>query len=434
MNIRPFEIVLIAIFAISAIVGIIFLRTADVDNEAEVMVYGSRVNVWGTFNAGEMQRIISDITKTDKGFSVVSYRQVDERSFENELLNAMAEGSAPDLILMPHTMLVTFRTKLTAFPEATLPERTFKNTYIDGAEIWRLSDGTYALPLAVDPLVLFWNRDLFASAGIALPPLTWEQLVSEYVPALTKVDARRAVTQSALGAGEFINVNHAKEILSLLLFQAGTNIVEEESGRYTITLNERREGMSPPGESAVGFFTQFADPSSAAYTWNRTIQLDRNAFTAGRLAMYLGMGSEIGAIETENPNMNFDIAPVPQAQGATALRNYGTFYGFVIPKSSKNVTGAYFAAQKLVSPAVAKEITAAFSLTPVVRSLYSGVPDGVYGEVLREAGLITRAWLDPSAPDSRDTMKTMVEGVASGRKEVEEVIGDAAYALETLFR
>jgi ABC-type glycerol-3-phosphate transport system substrate-binding protein len=150
--------------------------------------------------------------------------------------------------------------------------------------------------------------------------------------------------------------------------------------------------------------------------------------------MYLGLGTEIRDIEIENPNLSFGVAPVPQAQGVTAFRNYGTFYGFVIPKSSRNPSGALKVAHKLSSGAVAQDLTEALDIVPVLRSLYGDESNSVHTEVLHQSALVSRGWLDPSPKDSAAVFKEMIDEISSGRKEIDEVLQDAVYTLETLFR
>jgi ABC-type glycerol-3-phosphate transport system substrate-binding protein len=434
MNLRPFEIILIAIFSIGAIAGLVTVTMFKAGSNPEDNIYGQRVMVWGTFEQSVFDRLIGEIKTTDKAFSVVSYKKIDERSFEGELLNAIAEGNSPDLVLVPHTMLASYRSKFTAIPLTTYPERTFKDTYVDGANIFMMSDGIYGIPLAVDPLVLYWNRNLFANAGLANPPKTWESLVSEATPALTEANAKYVLSKSAIGLGEFINITHAKEILSMLFLQSGTTIVEENQNRYRITLNMSVEGGSPPGQAALLFFTQFASPGSPAYTWNRSRPFDRMAFTGGSLAMYIGFASERKALEDANPNLSFDMAPVPQSQGATAQRNYGTFYAFGIPKASKNATGAYKVALRLTTPETSSALVSALDLTPVHRSLYTGASSDQYSGILRQSGLIARGWLDPDPERSESIFKKMVEDITSARAEPEAIMSEAAYSLEALFR
>jgi ABC-type glycerol-3-phosphate transport system substrate-binding protein len=434
MHFRPFEIILIGIFAVSAVAGLVFLSLMKGGGSQDENPYGESVLIWGTLDQGVMDTAISNLSSNDAFFGVVEYRRIDERRFESELLNAIAEGNAPDLVLLPHTLLVSFREKLTAIPNETLDARTMRDTYVDGAGIFMQTAGTYALPFAVDPLVLFWNRDLFSGAGLAQPPKTWELLVAESVPALTKMDSKRVLVQSAIALGEYQNVNHAKEILSTLFFQAGTSIAGEDDGNYIITLNQSTQNSSPPARAALMFYSQFSNPGSNAYTWSRIRQLDRNSFTAGTLSMYLGLGSEIEDVEDENPNLNFDIAPVPQSQGATALRNYGTFYGFAIPKASRNVNGAFNVAIVLAGPEVARELTRSLGLTPVHRVLYGGVGGSVYSQVLEQSALIARGWLDPSPIETDGVFKRMIEATVAGQSEIERIISDATYDLETLFR
>jgi ABC-type glycerol-3-phosphate transport system substrate-binding protein len=150
--------------------------------------------------------------------------------------------------------------------------------------------------------------------------------------------------------------------------------------------------------------------------------------------MYLGFASELAGIEEENPNLSFDISGVPQAQGATALRSYGTFYGLSIPKTSKNVTGAYQVALKLAGSDMAGDVSKALGLTPVHRALFAGANDDVYGRIFYESALIARGWLDP-APNETDTaFKNMVENITSGRGDANKSVSDAGYILEELFR
>ena len=166
-KIRPFEIFLIAIFAIAGIGGLIYLSTIKNAGSTEAKTYGASVSIWGTFEAGPINEVFNNISSTDEDFKVVSYRYIDERSFANELLNAIAEGNPPDLVLLPHPLFTMFRSKLMVIPAETLSERDFRSFYIDGAEIFARLDGMYAIPLAVDPLVLYWNKDLFSNVGLA---------------------------------------------------------------------------------------------------------------------------------------------------------------------------------------------------------------------------------------------------------------------------
>jgi multiple sugar transport system substrate-binding protein len=431
---RPFEIVLIAIFAIAGIGGLVFFSTYKPAPDPTAVLYGDKVVIWGTFDKALINDFFFKITRENQAFEVVSYKQIEERSFQEELLNAIADGKAPDLVIVPHTMLVTYRSKFQVIPYTTLPERTFRDTYIDGAEIFMRSDGTYAVPLAADPLIMYWNRDIFSESGIAIPPKTWETLVSQTTRSINKVDDWFNFTQNAIAFGEYSNVTNAKNILSMLMLQAGTDIVSEsERGTYSVTINGSGHESLSPGIAALSFYTQFATPGKDTYSWNRAMNTDRTQFLSGKLGMYFGMGSERSSLEHDNANLNYDVARVPQGGGANVQRNYADFYGFAIPRASKNVQGAYAVATYLASPEQAKKFAELYDLAPVQRSLYSESNSEPFKDILYQSALISRGWLDPDPERSSDLFRSMIEDAALNQERIGTVVRETAVKLESLF-
>lgn len=432
-NIRPFEIALIASFIIAALIGVFVLATHKSDTEKNQALYGSSFMIWGTIEEDVMTAFLKNAVSKEDALKVVQYRRVDPRSFESELVNAIAEGRSPELILIPHTFLVSLRTKLQPIPFTTFPERTFRDAYIDGAAIFMPSDGVYGFPIAVDPLVMYWNRDIFSSSGLAQPPKTWESLVNEAAPAITRVSDQRAVLQSAMSFGEYVNVAHAKEILSMLFIQAGSTMVNEQNKSYTVTLNQSTTGGLMPGESVLPFYTQFANPSKALYSWNRSLPVDRTAFLQNTLAMYFGFGSERTDIERESPNLNFDMTEVPQGSGATIRRDYGEFYAFAIPRGSRNPTGAYAIATLFGNEENAKLIADGLGMAPVHRAQIGATGGDLYKGILYQAALISRGWFDPQPDLSASVFRQMVEEAATSEGRLQQIINDAAHRLQTLF-
>ena len=433
MNIRPFEIGLIVIFAISALGGLIYMSNFTGTQDAKLKIYGESVVIWGTLDEEPINNFINELSTSDKALEVVDYVQKDEETFQDDLLNAIADGQSPDLVILPHTLLVTYRSKLRIIPSETITERTFKDTYIDGAEIFMRPDGVYGFPFAVDPLVMYWNRDIFSSGGLSTPPKTWESLMSESVSALVKQDNDHKITQSAVAFGEYDNVRHAKDVIAMLLLQAGTSIVDENNDGYRVTLAQNAEGALPPGESVLSFYAQFASPSRELYSWNRSKSLDRSEFTGGNLALYFGPGSERKSIDRENANLNYDIAVVPQGGGSAVRRNYGTFYAFTIPNGSENPLGAMKVALLFSNKENAKKLSEFFDFAPVMRSLYEGSTGDAFSDVIYRSGLIARGWLDPSPLESDDVFRSMIEEMNKGQVRTKSIILDTVQELENLF-
>ena len=426
MNLRPFQIILLASFALMAFIAIVFLGGYQSTPNAQEVTYGNEVVIWGTLDAEVFDTVFRNISQEDKAFSVVRYYSVNESDFDDELINAIAEGRSPDMVVLTADNLVKHRAKLLAIPYESVPLSDYRNTYVDGAEIFARNDGVYAVPFAVDPLMLYWNRDLFASHGLAQAPTTWEEVVLNVVPNITITDTNRNVVQSALAFGEFRNVAHAKEVLMLLALQSGSKMVSENDRGYVVNLNQSTvQGARAPLEAALQFYADFSNSNSPAYSWNRAMAEDKNAFISGDLALYFGLGSEAENIDKKNPNLNFDVTAVPQGGAATALRTYGSFYGFAIPRAAVNPQGAFAAANTIASRKYADELTRQLNLAPVRRDLVSAGDASPYRAAMLRGALIARSWLDPDPGASDSIFMRMVEDVVSNRARIGSAVGDA---------
>ena len=112
MHIRPFEIALIGFFVIAGLVGLFYISNYKNSPTDETSLYGESVVVWGTLSEPIMRNFLVEEVQTSKALEVIDYIEIDPRVFESTLINAIADGKSPDLIMIPHTLLVSFRTKL----------------------------------------------------------------------------------------------------------------------------------------------------------------------------------------------------------------------------------------------------------------------------------------------------------------------------------
>ncbi len=434
MKLRPFELVLIGVFGSLFVIALILLSTYSPSDENDPAKVTGTVVIWGVLPSPAFSDLIREIEGTDKSFQNVSYRYVDPVSFDNEFVNALADQKPPDLILIGHDRIVEHRKRLQAITYDAYPIRDFRSTYTDGAEIFALSDGIYALPIAVNPLVLFWNRDIFANKNLSAAPRTWEELVGEVVPALTLRDSNRNITRPAIAFGEYGNVKNAFPILSLLLIQGGSALVTESQSFYKVRLEEVI-GQAParPLTGAVSFFTNFNNTGNTLYSWNRSFRQDREMFLSEDLAMYFGFASEGKEIQAKNPNLSFDIAPVPQGAAATVKRNYGLYYGLAIPKAAKNKLGASIILQQLSSQTNAQKLTTAYNLAPVFRSSVTAGSNDVYGRIAYESALYTRGWLSPDQDQLDVILRQMLDSVTANRSNLGSAVSDALVKIEQIY-
>lgn len=434
MKLRPFELTLVVVFGSLFFLALILLRT-HTTGPAEGVTNVGEITIWGTLPEVAFESVLKDVRTLDEGFAAVYYRYIPEDQFDDRFVTALADQTAPDIILLPHERLVAQRGRLQSFSYESLPLRDYKSAYIDGAEIFALSDGIYALPVLVDPLLLYWNRDTFGAAGMVGAPKTWEEIVAKTVPLLTVKDYNRTITKAAVAMGEYSNVTHAFPIISTLFLQGGSMLVTESGTQYTLRLNEAASqgGATQPFSNAVAFFTNFSNSNNTLYTWNRALRTDKEMFISEDLAMYFGMASEARDLASKNPNLNFDVAEVPQGENATIKRTYGTFYGLAIPRAGKNKNNAYLVAQRLVSRENSAKLAAAYGVAPVQRQLLSSGTDDMYARLAYQAAVYARGWLSPDQKQVNDIFTKMIDDVNANRRDVYAATNDAVGRLQLVY-
>ena len=411
MKIRPFELVLITIFTILGLVALAMLSMYKPAAQQQAVALGSSVVIWGTVPAAAFDAVLRPMTDANPAYRVIQYVQKDPRTFDSELLNALADSQGPDIVFMPSEKLVQYRTKIQALSESTFPIRDFRNLYIDGAEIFALSDGVYGYPVAVDPLVMYYNRDLLGAKNIITPPKTWPELMGQ-IRSLVLTDYSRTVSRGVVAFGEYSNVGHAFDVLSLLLLQGGSNlVVEGTDNQYKVQLDLNAAGNAHPLAVALNWYSFFSNPTNELYNWNSALPDDRSAFVGEKLVYYFGKGSEGPGLETQNPNLNFDIAEVPQGGLDTTRRTYGTFYAFSLLKASQNKNGALTVMQLLGSADKGKVLSDALHMAPALRTTLNAGSNDTYGRISYNAAKVARSWLAPAPDEVGAIFRQAVESV-----------------------
>lgn len=407
-----FQTIFLGIFVFFIIVGVIIFAGVKGGGGKEA----PRISIWGLIRQDIFEKFLSELNLTLPQALNISYVEKSPAKFEREFVEALAVGKGPDAVLIPQDFILKEEDKLLAIPYSVMPERTFKDTFIEEGELYLSPAGVLGIPFAVDPLVMYWNRDIFSGSAVARSPSSWEELAG-LVPKLVNKDNASNVYGAAVGLGEIRNVNHGKEILSALLLQAGNPIVTRESdGKAVSTL-----GLSvAPVDSVLKFFTEFSNPTSPSYTWNRALPSSKNFFLSGDLAVYFGPASEVRELRAKNPQLNFDVSLFPQPKANKNKLTFGTLYAFAIPRNSTIANEAYNVISTLTGAPALSIWTRETYLPPVRRDLLSeGTPDP-YLSVFYTSAIMARGWLDPDSAETRNLFQGMVESVISGRERPTE--------------
>jgi ABC-type glycerol-3-phosphate transport system substrate-binding protein len=351
---------------------------------------------------------------------------------------ALANGNSPDLVIMSSETISQIQDKLYVIPYAAYTEQQFRDTNIDGAQIFLSSTGVSALPLLVDPMVVYYNKDILAGKNFIVPPKTWTDLQAA-VPILTKINSQGQITQSTVALGEADNILHARDILSTLFLQTGNSIVASDpsggSNQVTLTnggtANASGTIATLPAVQALTFYTSFADPTSSHYTWNDSLPESLQNFLAGNSAFYLGRASELFTIQAQNPNLNFDVTQMFQSDNAVRPITFGSFIAVGIMKNAPNMTAAYAAATQMASSTNVDALSKDFSLPPVRRDLLQVAQSNPYVSVFFQAALSAFAWPDPNPASTNTIFHDMITNVNSNTTDVQTAIYDATRDLQS---
>jgi ABC-type glycerol-3-phosphate transport system substrate-binding protein len=287
--------------------------------------YQIQLEVWGTFDDSDAYETVFNTYEELNPHVQITYRKLPTESYKQDVIDALASGSGPDIFLIRNAWIGDFADKMTPAPEGMIPEKAFRDNFPDvAAHDFLNSEGElYAVPVSIDSLALYYNKDIFNANGIARAPATWEE-VEQLVPRLTSVDSFGNVEASAIALGTAKNINRSTDILTALFYQKGSDLYQE-------TGNQVRLDDSAT-ESALTFYSQFADIRSPLYTWNPSAHYSLDAFYEGTLAMMINYSWQYSALQQKNAKLNIGVAPLPQFQG-TAPANQANYWGYGVTKN-----------------------------------------------------------------------------------------------------
>ncbi len=420
-----FQLILTGVFGIFIVVGVLIFSAYRGSAGQRVVV-----TVWGSVPSATFMDIVDSTSLKESKTLGVEYKEINEDDFDQTFIEALASGEGPDLFLLPSDKLVKHKNKALVVPYSVFTERQFKDAFIEGAEIFALPEGIVAMPVSVDPLVMYWNRSIFNQTGVTEPPKYWDEFY-DLAGKISKKDGALNIQRSAVAFGEFANISHAKEIISTLVMQAGSPITTWQSGSIRSVFDYRFDKPSIPAEAGINFYTEFSNPAKPTYSWNRSLPSSYNYFLGGDLALYFGFASELAGIQYRNPNLNFDVAKVPSSREDGDIAVYGKFLGLAITKSSQHASEAWNVAS-ILSLEGAKNWSEAVRLPPVRRSLLAQKQTDAFKTVFYDGAIRSRAWLDPEPNTSNGIFRSMIESITSGRARVSEAINKASRELDVL--
>ncbi|OGN39760.1 MAG: hypothetical protein A2457_00250 [Candidatus Yanofskybacteria bacterium RIFOXYC2_FULL_44_13] len=394
---------------------------------------------WGVFDdKNAYDAVIKDFEKANPGVKVYYRSFSTYEEYESGLLDALAAGTGPDMYMIHHTWLPKHGNKLAALPskiegekEPLMTLKTFNDQFVEVAYDDFVYNGQiYALPLYVDTLALYYNRDMFNSAGITRPPENWDEFNTD-VELLTRTDSSGNITQSGAALGTARNINRSTDILMSLMLQSGVKMVNED--KTEATFSNSVNGLAV-GERALKFYTDFANPMVKTYSWSDSQHYSIDAFAEGNAAMMLNYSHQSVALRAKSARLNFAVAPMPQIAGATDKKNYANYWAVGVANKSLNINTAWKFVVSLTSKNGANKYLTTTNRPSARRDLIEAQKSDADLGIFAEQALTAKSWFQADGVAIEGIFADMIDDVNFRRRSIKEALNNAESRVSVLLR
>lgn len=250
----------------------------------------------------------------------------------NRILTATTSGQGPDVLNIGNTWSASLQATgaLLPFDAAALEKTGGKDRFLPSALASTGAAGKdpAALPLYSMAYGLYWNKKLFAEAGIDHPPTTWEELIADG-HRLTAGDRYGLALE---GGSPTEDVHHAFTLAK----QQGADFFDATGkpafdGPGTVAAVKRYVGLLGTDRIAA--------PGNAEYANNQSV----TDFATGKAAMLMWQSAGANLASHGMKPEDYAVAPLPAPAGATgdrATASMAAGINLAVLRSSHNTDGA----------------------------------------------------------------------------------------------
>ncbi len=391
----------------------------------------------------------------------INYVKLRYSEYEQKLLEALAEDRGPDIFSIHNTWIRKYDTKIEPMPAQitliypveqgaikkeivaqpittkSITLKELKNNFLDVVYDDVVIDGKiYGLPLAVDTLAMYYNKDLFNNAGIITPPKYWNREFQQAVTKLTKQDVHGNIIQSGVALGGSSNIERYSDILSVLMMQNGATMLSD-TGQIMFNLIPpalKEQGYNP-GLEALRFYTDFSNPAKEVYSWNKDLDNSLDSFIQGKVGMMFGYAYNLPTIKARAPKLNFGIAKLPQIEGGVEQINFANYWVETVSKKSKHIDEAWDFIQFATKKENVRSYLEATKKPTALRSLISEQIDDLDIGTFAEQLLTAKSWYKGEDSNAMERIfKDMIDRVVNGEGEIIDIINIAANQVQQTIR
>lgn len=390
-------------------------------------------------------------------FITINYRKLRYDEYEQALLDALAEDRGPDIFSIQNTWVRKYQSKLSALPDSismvypvtkgtlkkeVIPElRTTKSVTITDVKNMFVDTvyhdvvlnennqpKVFALPLSIDTLGMYYNKDLLNNAGIAELPSFWNKDFQQAVKKLTKQDLKGDLIQSGVAMGGSVNVERSADLIAALMMQNGAVMMDGNEVTFNTIPPIFQERGYNPGMEAARFYADFANPAKEVYAWNSQLDNSLKRFIDGKLAIFFGYSYHLPIIQAQAPKLNFAIAKFPQIEGNPNEANVANYWVEGVSNKSKYKNEAWDFIQFMTTkPEQVKKYLEKTKHPTALRSLINEQLNNDELKVFAGQLLVAKSWYrGKDFPAAERAMNEMIDAIVSNPEALEPAVNVAA--------
>jgi multiple sugar transport system substrate-binding protein len=282
----------------------------------------------------------------------------------NRILTATTSGQGPDVLNIGNTWSASLQATGALLPwdEKNFDKIGGKDRFVDSAlgSTGVQGQDPAAVPLYSMAYALYYNKQMFADAGITEPPATWDELVA----AGQKLSKDGKWGLGAEGSNPSENIHHAF-------------VFAKQHGADFFTADGKPDFTD---DGVVAAVQQYVDlmakdkiiaPGNAEYAQNQSV----SDFAKGKNAMLLWQSASANLASQGMSEDAYGIAPVPVRSGTpgggTNVNSMVAGINMAVFKNTDNLDGATRFVKFMTSDTEQKILNKAYSSIPPVKAAQS---------------------------------------------------------------
>ncbi|GHF04759.1 sugar ABC transporter substrate-binding protein [Streptomyces spiralis] len=303
-----------------------------------------------------------ELDKFEKQYGIkVKLEVVPWSDLLNRILTATTSGQGPDVLNIGNTWSASLQATGALLPwdAKNFAKIGGKDRFVDSAlgSTGVQGQDPAAVPLYSMAYALYYNKKIFADAGIAKPPATWDELVADG----KKIQAKGKQVIGAEGANVSENIHH----VFVFAKQHGADFFTAD-GKPDFT----NDGVVAAVKQYVDLMAKdkVIPQGNAEYAQNQSV----SDFAKGKTAMLLWQSASANLKSQGMSEDAYGIAPVPVRSGTpgtgTQVNSMVAGINMAVFKNSHNLDGATKFVKFMTSDDEQKILNKAYSSIPPVKS------------------------------------------------------------------